>query len=185
MLDMYDFNNDVWLCHSFRGQCFNVTSFVSESLTYSLIGFRVSYIIRSPINWLVQKPPPTTTTSNLLLMCWRKFKCFWKKTLQKLWPSSSRIMWTPHRPWRGFLMHLASTSTGFQRFECREMEKIGLQWMIWSSRISVWLFLPLFKLKRLQRGLHMNGDMWLKTNVSCVALITISILLYLESFTHT
>lgn len=35
MLDMYDFNNDVWLCHSFRGQCFNVTSFVSESLTHS------------------------------------------------------------------------------------------------------------------------------------------------------
>lgn len=30
MLDMYDFNNDVWLCHSFRGQCFNVTSFVSD-----------------------------------------------------------------------------------------------------------------------------------------------------------
>ncbi|XP_044469317.1 PI-PLC X domain-containing protein At5g67130 isoform X1 [Mangifera indica] len=27
MLDMYDFNNDIWLCHSFRGQCFNFTAF--------------------------------------------------------------------------------------------------------------------------------------------------------------
>ncbi|KAK4488384.1 hypothetical protein RD792_004145, partial [Penstemon davidsonii] len=27
MLDMYDFNNDIWLCHSFNGQCFNVTVF--------------------------------------------------------------------------------------------------------------------------------------------------------------
>lgn len=29
MLDMYDFNNDIWLCHSFNGQCFNITAFVS------------------------------------------------------------------------------------------------------------------------------------------------------------
>ncbi|KAG8384366.1 hypothetical protein BUALT_Bualt04G0110600 [Buddleja alternifolia] len=27
MLDMYDFNNDIWLCHSFNGNCFNVTAF--------------------------------------------------------------------------------------------------------------------------------------------------------------
>lgn len=27
MLDMYDFNNDIWLCHSIGGQCFNVTAF--------------------------------------------------------------------------------------------------------------------------------------------------------------
>ncbi|RYR78798.1 hypothetical protein Ahy_A01g003657 [Arachis hypogaea] len=27
MLDMYDFENDIWLCHSFGGQCFNATSF--------------------------------------------------------------------------------------------------------------------------------------------------------------
>lgn len=27
MLDMYDFNNDIWLCHSFRGQCYNITAF--------------------------------------------------------------------------------------------------------------------------------------------------------------
>ncbi|GJN12678.1 hypothetical protein PR202_ga30976 [Eleusine coracana subsp. coracana] len=27
MLDTYDFNNDVWLCHSFRGNCYNFTAF--------------------------------------------------------------------------------------------------------------------------------------------------------------
>ncbi|KAH9604994.1 hypothetical protein KSS87_016783 [Heliosperma pusillum] len=27
MLDMYDFENDVWLCHSFGGKCFNYTAF--------------------------------------------------------------------------------------------------------------------------------------------------------------
>ncbi|XP_010500524.1 PREDICTED: PI-PLC X domain-containing protein At5g67130 [Camelina sativa] len=27
MLDMYDFQNDVWLCHSFNGMCFNFTAF--------------------------------------------------------------------------------------------------------------------------------------------------------------
>lgn len=29
MLDMYDFNNDIWLCHSFGGRCYNYTAFVS------------------------------------------------------------------------------------------------------------------------------------------------------------
>ncbi|KAJ4779597.1 PI-PLC X domain-containing protein [Rhynchospora pubera] len=27
MLDMYDFNNDVWLCHSYGGVCYNYTAF--------------------------------------------------------------------------------------------------------------------------------------------------------------
>lgn len=27
MLDMYDFENDVWLCHSFGGKCYNYTAF--------------------------------------------------------------------------------------------------------------------------------------------------------------
>ncbi|KAL7591655.1 PI-PLC X domain-containing protein At5g67130 [Lactuca sativa] len=27
MLDMYDFENDIWLCHSFGGKCFNYTAF--------------------------------------------------------------------------------------------------------------------------------------------------------------
>ncbi|XP_010263486.1 PREDICTED: PI-PLC X domain-containing protein At5g67130-like isoform X2 [Nelumbo nucifera] len=27
MLDMYDFNNDIWLCHSMRGQCYDFTAF--------------------------------------------------------------------------------------------------------------------------------------------------------------
>ncbi|KAL3019498.1 hypothetical protein AAZX31_05G087500 [Glycine max] len=32
MLDMYDFQNDIWLCHSFRGQCYNFTAFIPKSL---------------------------------------------------------------------------------------------------------------------------------------------------------
>lgn len=27
MLDMYDFAGDIWLCHSFQGQCYNITAF--------------------------------------------------------------------------------------------------------------------------------------------------------------
>ncbi|KAK9096964.1 hypothetical protein Sjap_022461 [Stephania japonica] len=27
MLDLYDFNNDIWLCHSFGGKCYNFTAF--------------------------------------------------------------------------------------------------------------------------------------------------------------
>ncbi|GFP89276.1 pi-plc x domain-containing protein at5g67130 [Phtheirospermum japonicum] len=27
MLDMYDFENDIWLCHSLHGQCYNFTAF--------------------------------------------------------------------------------------------------------------------------------------------------------------
>lgn len=27
MLDMYDFMNDIWLCHSFQGKCYNFTAF--------------------------------------------------------------------------------------------------------------------------------------------------------------
>uniref|UniRef100_A0A0A0L6G3 Uncharacterized protein n=1 Tax=Cucumis sativus TaxID=3659 RepID=A0A0A0L6G3_CUCSA len=27
MLDMYDFENDIWLCHSYGGQCYNYTAF--------------------------------------------------------------------------------------------------------------------------------------------------------------
>ncbi|CAL0312131.1 unnamed protein product [Lupinus luteus] len=27
MLDLYDFENDIWLCHSFGGQCYNYTAF--------------------------------------------------------------------------------------------------------------------------------------------------------------
>lgn len=29
MLDLYDFDNDIWLCHSYGGQCYNYTAFVS------------------------------------------------------------------------------------------------------------------------------------------------------------
>ncbi|KAI3704661.1 hypothetical protein L1987_74888 [Smallanthus sonchifolius] len=27
MLDMYDFNNDIWMCHSFGGRCYNITAY--------------------------------------------------------------------------------------------------------------------------------------------------------------
>ncbi|GJU86008.1 PI-PLC X domain-containing protein-like protein [Tanacetum coccineum] len=27
MLDMYDFNNDIWVCHSFGGRCYNITAY--------------------------------------------------------------------------------------------------------------------------------------------------------------
>lgn len=27
MLDMYDFEDDIWLCHSFQGRCYNITAF--------------------------------------------------------------------------------------------------------------------------------------------------------------
>lgn len=36
MLDMYDFENDIWLCHSFGGKCFNFTAFVSASCNGTL-----------------------------------------------------------------------------------------------------------------------------------------------------
>lgn len=29
---MYDFTDDIWLCHSFGGKCLNVTAFVSTSM---------------------------------------------------------------------------------------------------------------------------------------------------------
>lgn len=39
MLDMYDFKNDIWLCHSFGGNCYDVTSFVSACLTLLIFSF--------------------------------------------------------------------------------------------------------------------------------------------------
>ncbi|XP_076889068.1 PI-PLC X domain-containing protein At5g67130-like [Bidens hawaiensis] len=27
MVDMYDFNNDIWMCHSFGGKCYNITAY--------------------------------------------------------------------------------------------------------------------------------------------------------------
>jgi hypothetical protein len=29
MLDAYDFQNEVWLCHSFGGKCYNFAAYVS------------------------------------------------------------------------------------------------------------------------------------------------------------
>nr|PNR49485.1 hypothetical protein PHYPA_011381 [Physcomitrium patens] len=37
MLDMYDFRNDIWLCHSFRGVCYDFTAFRPASKTLAEI----------------------------------------------------------------------------------------------------------------------------------------------------
>jgi len=37
MLDMYDFRNDIWLCHSFNGECFDFTAFRPASKTLAEI----------------------------------------------------------------------------------------------------------------------------------------------------
>lgn len=29
MLDLYDFRDDIWVCHSFKGKCYDFTAFVS------------------------------------------------------------------------------------------------------------------------------------------------------------
>jgi hypothetical protein len=41
MLDMYDFQNDIWLCHSFDGTCFNFTAFVSFDTIYVCCKYEV------------------------------------------------------------------------------------------------------------------------------------------------
>lgn len=46
MLDMYDFNNDIWLCHSFRGQCFNFTAFVILFSSTSKLSFHKCLCIK-------------------------------------------------------------------------------------------------------------------------------------------
>lgn len=34
MLDTYDFEDDVWLCHSTGGECYDITAFVSMPFTF-------------------------------------------------------------------------------------------------------------------------------------------------------
>ncbi|KAG0463069.1 hypothetical protein HPP92_021545 [Vanilla planifolia] len=38
MLDMYDFEGDIWLCHSFQGQCYNFTAFEPAINTLKEVG---------------------------------------------------------------------------------------------------------------------------------------------------
>jgi len=40
MLDTYDFDGDVWLCHSFRGHCHDFTAFVCKNHLPASISFR-------------------------------------------------------------------------------------------------------------------------------------------------
>ncbi|KAL3616130.1 hypothetical protein CASFOL_040020 [Castilleja foliolosa] len=60
MLDMYDFNDDVWLCHSFDATCFNVTAFQPaintlreiqgflETNPTEIVSFFIEDYVRSP-----------------------------------------------------------------------------------------------------------------------------------------
>ena len=57
MLDMYDFENDIWLCHSIEGQCFNVTSFVSAKFLYNFVLGTSLSLIGDQSNFYVQKQP--------------------------------------------------------------------------------------------------------------------------------
>ncbi|WVZ23588.1 hypothetical protein V8G54_002132 [Vigna mungo] len=56
MLDMYEFNDDIWLCHSFGGKCYEATSFVSAGVTlhiYVFVKCRISNL--SAYNHACQK----------------------------------------------------------------------------------------------------------------------------------
>ncbi|KAK4401663.1 PI-PLC X domain-containing protein [Sesamum angolense] len=48
MLDMYDFEKDIWLCHSFGGKCYNTTAFVTG---LSKFWFPVSRMPRDSGDW--------------------------------------------------------------------------------------------------------------------------------------
>lgn len=51
MLDTYDFNGDVWLCHSFEGQCHDITAFVCKIIHLILFLFYVlqAYLWRKQV----------------------------------------------------------------------------------------------------------------------------------------
>ncbi|BBM98196.1 hypothetical protein MPTK1_1g11610 [Marchantia polymorpha subsp. ruderalis] len=45
MLDMYDYKNDVWLCHSFDGECLDITSFAPALDTVKEI---MTFLVNNP-----------------------------------------------------------------------------------------------------------------------------------------
>ncbi|KAH0453554.1 hypothetical protein IEQ34_017878 [Dendrobium chrysotoxum] len=47
MLDMYDFEGDIWLCHSFQGQCYNFTAFISGKLNRASTGHLNNVLIHA------------------------------------------------------------------------------------------------------------------------------------------
>lgn len=65
MLDMYDFEGDIWLCHSFRGQCFNFTAFVIHLSILTVyrklkcVNIFVKYFIMCPILVILSNPQLT------------------------------------------------------------------------------------------------------------------------------
>ncbi|KAJ6419870.1 hypothetical protein OIU84_029900 [Salix udensis] len=49
MLDMYDFMNDIWLCHSFGGTCYNYTAF--STCNQRSIGFQYLRCLKTGEDW--------------------------------------------------------------------------------------------------------------------------------------
>lgn len=168
MLDMYDFQNDIWLCHSAQGQCYNFTAFVSAWLC--------SYIqnLLGPFSHMMQHLPlpkflmSLCVISNLPWMCSKKFDPFWTRIPQKLSLSSLRIMSHPLMASLRFSNLLASASICSQCLGCPRMVEIGLLLMTWHRRINVWLFSPPNLPRKLPRALPTSGHMWLKINVSLI-----------------
>jgi len=62
MLDTYDFEGDVWLCHSFEGQCHDITAFVCKIIHPILFVFVLCFrsLFREETSlknrWLLQDP---------------------------------------------------------------------------------------------------------------------------------
>jgi hypothetical protein len=46
MLDTYDFNGDVWLCHSFNGKCFAFTAYVVCLLSLNYLPFASHLVLQ-------------------------------------------------------------------------------------------------------------------------------------------
>lgn len=88
MLDMYDFENDIWLCHSFGGTCLNITSFVSDFIDSANL---LEFVSVSGVE-VVQDYGICCFVSNRQVRPLKRFKCFWKQIRRRLLPFSLRIM---------------------------------------------------------------------------------------------
>lgn len=155
MLDMYDFNDDIWLCHSLRGQCFNFTAFVKNWSSHLLL-----YLDPKLETLFV------SLISNLQLTHWGKLRRSWLRTQQRLSPSSLRTMCTGLKAYQLCLQTLVWTSTGFPFPKCLKGVKTGLLWLTWCKRITGSWFSLLLLLKKMKKALRISGDTLSKTNVS-------------------
>lgn len=129
MLDMYDFNNDIWLCHSFGGQCYNITAYVSSKTQTKIQNFDFIIIHKLSISMFWSSRHPRS-------MCYEKSKSFWKQIHQKSSQSSSKITFLPQMDYQRFSPHLVSTNTSFRWIGCLKTAKIGRRLQIWWSRIN-------------------------------------------------